>query len=184
MAWKWIAGITLTVAVAASTVFMLRGSRTEAKERPAAKPVAAAPAHKVTKEETAVELAALIRETKSPEAFMMALTALVSLNPKDRSVMPLAIRKADELGMLKGMFASEGQTRSQEEFCELFEIMLGDSLEKVGKRRSCREGQAVYGIPPAVCPAPNGPVPAAFVPAMPERLPPPVQQQPMPSASY
>src|SRR5258708_5761373 len=115
MTWKWIAGISLTVAVAMGTALTLKGSRTEAKERPAAvKPPAAPPAHRQTKEETAAELTALIRETKSPEAFTMALTALVALSPKDRSIMPLAIRKADELGLLKGMFAAESPTRAQE----------------------------------------------------------------------
>src|SRR5262245_47900940 len=107
MTWKWIAGVSLTAAIILGFALTARQKRTEAAEpAPAKKSAAVKPAvtekpHRATKAETAAELTALVREAKSPETFMVALTALIALDPKDRSVLPLAIRKADELGLLK-----------------------------------------------------------------------------------
>src|SRR5262245_65713425 len=123
MTWKWIAGVSLTAAIILGFALTSRQKRTEAAEpavakKPAAeKPVAEKP-RRATKAETAAELTALIRETQSPEVFVVSLTAVIALDPKDRSVLPLAIRRADELGLLKNAMGDGQKPPLQEAFMD------------------------------------------------------------------
>ena len=169
MTWKWIAGVSLTMALVMGFALTTRMKRTEAAEPGAAKkhaaekPAAAEKPHRATKAETASELTAIIRETKSPEVFVVSLTALIALDPKDRSVLPLAIRKADELGILKNAMGDGQKPPLQESFMDLVEVLLGDALNQISPKsqRSCTQQYAPV-TPDALCPAPSYSLPTSM----------------------
>lgn len=131
-----------SLAVAAIIVGWLAGvisrvGRMEAQEtRPAvyAQPTAAAKPtpvkwSKLTKEQTTAELVAIIQETESQETFLLSLMSLVALDPHDPSILPLAIRKAEKLDLLKGMLNDQQLRPGQESLMQMFMVMLGDKLE-------------------------------------------------------
>jgi Lipopolysaccharide-assembly len=61
----------------------------------------------------AVELLKILKETQSRDTFLLTLDTLVKLEPKRDGLLPTVIRRADKLGLLKGM-ASGKLTAEQE----------------------------------------------------------------------
>jgi hypothetical protein len=172
MRWQYLAGTCGLCAFALAVAFVFRGDNTEAQEtrktisahQPAAKP-ASEPRIKASKDQTAAELVAIIQETESPETFLVSLMALVTLDPKDTSILPIAIRKAEKLDLLKGMLGNEQMRPGQEMLMQLFEVMIGDKLEKVinsGNNANKQAPNCLPGNPPVL----YGP-PANFPPGAP-----------------
>ena len=171
MRWQYLAGTCGLCAFALAVAFVFRGDQTEAQEtrktipaqQPAAKP-ASEPWIKASKQQTAAELVTIIQETESPETFLVSLMALVALDPKDASVLPIAIRKAEKLDLLKGMLSNEQMRPGQEMLMQLFEVMIGEKLEKVinSGNGANRQGAAAACYAPGFQPsaAPGVPSPA------------------------
>ena len=177
MKWQYLVGACGLCALALSTAFVFRGEKTEAQEArqavyapptsttqsvvPVAKPISE-PRPKASKEQTAAELVAIIQETESPDTFLVSLMSLVALDPKDTSILPIAIRKAEKLDLLKGLLNGGPARPSQEVLMDLFEVMIGDKLEHL---MHSNDG-ARFRAQPAPCCAVDYACPApSFVPA-------------------
>src|SRR6266568_1656646 len=116
MKWKWIGIVAVIAIIGTGATMSLRAERKE-KTGPTvelvvpAVPVAPVanepPRPRTSRDIAAAELVALIKETESPETFTMALYALASLKPKDKTLVSLAIRQADRLGMMEGMLSDK-----------------------------------------------------------------------------
>jgi hypothetical protein len=169
MKWKWIGTIAVIAIIAAGATMSLRAEKKEkhvltvATVAPAPAPAPAAndaPHPKNSRDVAAAELVALIKETESPETFTMSLFALASLKPKDKTLVSLAIRQADRLGMMEGML-SDKLTPAQEALADVMEMIIGDDFDGAkirGNRgqQSCSSGPTVLNRrnPRIPCPAP------------------------------
>lgn len=181
MKWQYVVGTCALCALALAVAFVFRGNETEAQEArqavysqqaaapqyaaPVVKP-ASEPKLKASKEQTAAELVAIIQETESPDTFLVSLMSLIALDPKDISILPIAIRKAEKLDLLKGIF-NGGQLRpGQEMLMEILEIMIGDKLEHL---MNPKEGTRFRAEPApccavgALCPSPTFATPETVV---------------------
>jgi hypothetical protein len=173
MKWKWLGLAAVCGLVLAGASMSLRAERKEKPVRtvvpepiavvPSANVPSAEPPHaKTSKDQAAADLVAIIKETESHETFMLALTALAALKPNDKTILPLAIRNADRLGMTEGMF-KEKPSEEQEALENVFELLLGDQAvsrprwydDKPAKTPGC------VPAPPALVPSVNsfGPAP-------------------------
>ena len=195
MRWKWISVAALLVIVGAGASVSLRHERKDGK---AATTAGDKKQNKSSKDVAADDLVAIIHDTESAETLVTALYALVALHPDDKTIVPLAIRNADRLGLLKGLYGDD-QSPTQQAFSDALDVLLGEDIQRIERRRTGPAGGGVAGrgpacmAPAAVSPLPicppefsSGPIPAQFIPPAPlaEPAPKPVPRQPMNPASY
>src|SRR5262249_48290307 len=140
MRWKWIGIAALLVVVGAGASVTLRAEKKGGKNAAEADQTKA---NKSSREAASSELIAIIQETESEEAFTTALYALVALRPNDKTIVPLAIRHAERIGLMKGMYGEE-QSATQQAFGDALDLLLGDDIQKIEKGRP---GPANGGAP-------------------------------------
>lgn len=181
---KQMIGAAVIAAVAFAAGLVMRGermARAAGPDRAATiePPLATKPP--ASRNDAIAELTAIVKETESIDTFLLTLQTLARQNPLDKSLVPLAIRKAEKLGLIDGaMFNPKPQ---QQVFMQLLDHLQGTGAGVAG---GCPPGCAPvgpYGVPacPPGCaptvtplygppPVPDPPAPLAVpTPAAPER---------------
>lgn len=146
--------------VSALTVFGQSTTRSIHVERQAADPLvkrqttttAAKPS--TDDEQLIDELAMILKETKSPETFLVTAMTLGRLGPKARRTLPIVIRNAERLELLEGLFDANAPSENRavaQDAIEVIEMIIG----KNGSGRVWTEKQpapqpACYPATPAI----------------------------------
>ena len=76
------------------------------------------------------ELLKILKDTQSRDTFLLTLDTLVKLEPKRDGLLPTVIRRADKLGLLKGM--SSGKLTAEQE-------ALSSAMNKILEARTSQE---------------------------------------------
>jgi len=85
-------------------------------------PALAGKSGKQPKSDDTTELLRILKETKSRDAFLFTLRLLVEMDPQCDGLLPIVVRRADELGLLKGI--ASGKNSDEQEW-------LGESVKKI-----------------------------------------------------
>jgi hypothetical protein len=100
------------------------------------------------------ELLAILKETESPDTFLITLKLVVARTPDARGLLPTAIRNAERLGITKGM-ASGKLTHEQEMFAEAIEDLADAKKARASTASwSVQAGHGVRVVVPMLGPAP------------------------------
>jgi len=179
--------------VSALSVFGQSSTRSIYVERQVADPLvkrqAAAPAARSSTDDDQLidELAMILKETKSPETFLVTAMTLGRLGPKARRTLPIVIRNAERLELLEGLFdtnASSDNRAVAQDVIEVIEMIAGNkSGGRVWREKlpvpqpACYPATPAIGYyaPPApVYPSPNVPeMKESYSAPVPPSLPPP-----------
>ncbi|HXG12170.1 MAG TPA: hypothetical protein VNK04_20615 [Gemmataceae bacterium] len=117
------------------------------------------------------ELRTILQETSSSDTFLLTVKALADIGPDAKATVPVIIRGAERLGLLKDLV----QQAKDEDGPGM---MIVDCIEQIIKGPACFPAcppAAVYAVPPApfalpCCPAAGGvPACAGSAPPPPER---------------
>jgi hypothetical protein len=163
--------------VSALTVFGQSSPRSIYVERQVTDPLvkrqaAATSAKSSTDDEKLIdELTMILKETKSPETFLVTAMTLGRLGPKARRTLPVVIRNAERLELLEGLFDTNASSEDHavaQDVIEVIDMIIG----KNGGGRVWREKQPTtppvcYPASPASYYVPS-PVPVSPNPGVPE----------------
>jgi hypothetical protein len=105
------------------------------------------------------ELVHIITETESPDTFMVAVVALMRLEDNRPRALPLVVRKAEQLGILKGISNAEKLTPAQ---CAVMDYLTSSPTPEPNTA-------APTPYPVSMCPP--------MVPPPPAPMPPPAVEQ-------
>lgn len=166
--------------VSALTVFGQSTTRSIYVERQATDPLVKRQASATTvksstdDEQLIDELAMILKETKSPETFLVTAMTLGRLGPKARRTLPIVIRNAERLELLEGLFDANaaGENRAvAQDVIEVIEMIVGkNGSGRVWREKPPSTPPVCYPATPAsyyvpspvpVAPNPNGPETAA-----------------------
>src|SRR5262245_42671755 len=159
MNWKLKLGLGAAIAIGCAVVLAYDGVRREAKAGGGLMPTptaATAMKSKSTKEAVIADLMAIIQETESTDTFLITLQTLLTQNPKDMSVLPIAIRKAEKLGLLDG--AATNPKPEQEAFLDVLDQITSGGRPR-GATGTCTPGCSPAALPVAPACAPSVPPP-------------------------
>jgi hypothetical protein len=130
-------------------------------------PAASAVKSSTDEEQLIDELAIILKETKSPETFLVTAMTLGRLGPKARRTLPVVIRNAERLELLEGLCDTKASSDDRAVFnmvVEVIEMILGNSNGVRTYREHLPSPQPVcypatpaigYALPSAVCPNPS-----------------------------
>jgi hypothetical protein len=109
-------------------------------------------------DETA-ELMTILKETDSTDTFLVTLQLVVQLEPERKGLLATVIRRADDMGLLKGM-ASGKMTAEQEAFSDAVEKIMNARAEAKNRnqRGSTSRNYAYPPTPPSAAPSTTLPV--------------------------
>jgi hypothetical protein len=128
-----------------------------------------APEAKPAPDATADELIAMLNDTESVDTFLVALEAVKSVAPQHPKLIPLVIKNAERLELLKGMASADKPKKEQ----EAFKTQLAALLE--ARKASAAMNVMNVPPPPTLMPArplpPNQYCPVPTQPAYPQAVP-------------
>jgi hypothetical protein len=132
------------------------------------------------------ELVSMMEETNSPEMFVVTVMVLGKVGPEARPAVPAILRKAERLGLFKGLINSEADPGGRRELTNAVFESIESILDKDGgvEAKSPIAPAGYYMPGPGFGPAPV--VPSAFGPLppppgmMPNYMAPPPPAPPMP----
>jgi hypothetical protein len=100
------------------------------------------------------ELLAIMKETESPDTFLITLKLVVERTPDAPGLLPTVIRNAERLGITKGM-ASGKLTKEQEMFAEVLEDLAEAKKTKAAPAAwAVSAGHGLRVVLPTLGPAP------------------------------
>lgn len=114
------------------------------------------------------ELTAILKETKSPETFLVTAMTLGRMGPEAKRAIPAIIRNAERLEMFEDLFEAKTSpsSRAAEEVFTAIEMILDKKAGAKGRVQMWQTPAAnsMYGYGPPPCCAPATPATPAYTP--------------------